>query len=129
MIQDFKRGTAVDLYDRMIGDFFMLCQLPFPVFFYNLPDLVYPFDHKHMGIPKIVFRAISVLHKKGIVFCVKGIDGVQKACKMIVEASPPDERVSICVCFQLCPVNVKLFQGDKAFLTHPFGVSALWSAR
>lgn len=34
------------------------CQLSFPVFFNDLPDFGHSFDHKHMGIPRSIFRAI-----------------------------------------------------------------------
>ena len=46
-----------------------------------------------MGIPKIVFGAIAVLKQEGIVLCIKGIDGVQQAGKVIVDAAPPDKEV------------------------------------
>ena len=29
---------------------------------------------------------------------------------------PSDKRISVCVCFYLCPIDVELFQRDKAFL-------------
>nr|WP_317438938.1 hypothetical protein [uncultured Enterocloster sp.] len=37
-----------------------------------------------LGIPKIVFRSIPVFVQKCIVDGIKGIDGVQKARKMVV---------------------------------------------
>ncbi len=114
--QDLKGRTVIDLNDGVIGDLFMLCQLPLPVFFYGLPDFVHSFNHEHMGIPEIVFRPISILRQECIVLCIKGIDGIQQAGKMIVEAAPPDESVSVCIRLKLCSVNVKLFQRDKAFL-------------
>ena len=92
-LQDFKRGTVVDLNDGVIGDFLMFCQLPFPVFFNDPADFVHPFNHEHMGVPEIVFGAIPILMQEGIVLRIKGIDGVQQACKVIVEAAPPDKSV------------------------------------
>ena len=106
----------IDLNEGVIGDLFMLCQFPFPIFFDDLPDFVHSFNHEHMGIPEIVFRPISILQQECVVLCIKGIDGIQQAGKVIVEAATPDERVSVCVRFKLCSVNVKLFQCDKAFL-------------
>ena len=94
----------------------MLCQFPLPVFFDNFPDFVHPLDHEHMGIPKIVFGAIAVLKQEGIVLCIKGIDGVQQAGKVIVDAAPPDKGVPVCVRFDFGPINVKFFQRNKAFL-------------
>ena len=94
----------------------MFCQLSFPVFFNNLPDFVHSFDHEHPGIPEVVFGTVPVLEQKRIILCIKGIYGVQQAGKMIVEAAPPDERISVCVCFDLCPIDVELFQRDKTFL-------------
>ena len=69
-----------------------------------------------MGIPKIVFGAIAVLKQEGIVLCIKGIDGVQQAGKVIVDAAPPDKGVPVCVRFDFGPINVKFFQRNKAFL-------------
>ena len=115
-LQDLKRGAVINLNNRIIGNLFMLCQLPFPVFFNYFPDFVHSFNHKHPGIPKIVFGAIPIFKQEGIVLCIKGIDGVQQTRKMIVEAAPPDECISVCVCFDFCSVNVELFQRDKAFL-------------
>ncbi len=114
--QDLKRGTVVDLKDRVIGDFLMFCHLSFPVFLNNLPDFVHSFDHEHMGFSQIVFGAIRMLRQKGIILCVKGVNRIQQTGKMIVEAAPPDERVPVCVRFDLCPIDVELFQCDKAFL-------------
>ena len=68
-----------------------------------------------MGIPKVVFPAIAILKKKRIVLCIKGIYGIQQACKMIVETSPPDERVPVRVRLDLCPIYIELFQRDKPF--------------
>ena len=65
--QDLKRGTMIDLKDGVIGDLLMFCQLSFPVFFNDPPDFVHSFDHKHPGIPEIVFGAISVLEQKRII--------------------------------------------------------------
>ena len=94
----------------------MLCQLPLPVFFDDLPDFVHSFDYEHMGIPEIVFRPVSILQQECVVLCIEGINGIQQAGKVIVEAAPPDERISVCVCFNLGPIDVELFQRNKAFL-------------
>ena len=51
--QNLKRGTVIDLYDRIIGNLLMLCQFPFPVFFDDLPDFVH---HFFQGIDWIVIR-------------------------------------------------------------------------
>jgi len=115
-LQDLKGRTVVDLNEGVIGDFFMFCQFPFSVFFDDLLDFVHSFDHEHMGIPEIVFRPISILRQECVVLGIKGIDGIQQAGKVIVKASTPDERVSVCVRFKFCSVNGKLFECDKAFL-------------
>ena len=59
--------THLDVYKRQIGDLLMFCQLSFPVFFNDPPDFVHSFDHKHPGIPEIVFGAIPVLEQKRII--------------------------------------------------------------
>ena len=69
-----------------------------------------------MGIPEIIFRPISILQQECIVLYIKGINGIQQTGKVIVEAAPPNKRVSVCIRFKLCSVNVKFFQCDKAFL-------------
>ena len=94
----------------------MLCDLPFPVFFDDLPDFVHPLDHEHMGIPQIISGAISILMQECIIFCIKGIYRIQQACQMIVERPPPDKRIPVGIRFDLCSINIKLLQGDKAFL-------------
>ena len=73
--QDLKRGTMIDLKDGVIGDLLMFCQLSFPVFFNDLPDFVHSFDHKHPGIPEVVFGTIPVFEQKRIILCIKGIYG------------------------------------------------------
>ena len=93
----------------------MLCQLPLPVFFYHFPDLFHPFNHEHPGFSKVVFRSISVLIQKCVVLCVKGVYGVQQTGKMIVYASTPDKCVSVCVRFNLCPIDVEFFQRNESF--------------
>ena len=93
----------------------MFCHLPFPVFFNDFPYFVHSFHHKHPGIPKVVFGAIPVFKQKGIVLCIKSIYSVQQTGKVIVKAAPPDEGVPVCICFDLCPINVQLFQGNKSF--------------
>ena len=65
--QDLKRGTMIDLKDGVIGDLLMFCQFSFPVFLNNLPDFVHSFDHKHMGIPKVVSGTVPVLRQKRII--------------------------------------------------------------
>lgn len=94
----------------------MLCQLPPPVFFDHFPDLFHPLDHEHPGFSKVLFRSISIFIQECVVLCVKGIYGVQQTGKMIVYASPPDKRVSVCVRFNLCPIDVEFFQCNESFL-------------
>ena len=113
---DLKRRTVINLNDGVIGDLLMFCQFPFPVFFNDFTDFVHSFNHKHPGISEIVFGAISVFKQKCIILCVKSIDRVQQTGKMIIETAPPNERISVRVCFNLCSIDVKLFQRDKAFL-------------
>ena len=76
----------------------MLCQFPPPVFFHHFPDPFHSLDHEHPGLSKIVFGSISILIQKRVV------------------ASPPDKRISVCVRFYLCPVNVEFFQRNESFL-------------
>ena len=66
-----------------------------------------------MGISEIVFGPIPVLGQKRIILCIKSIYGVQQAGKMIVEAATPDERISVCIRLDLCPIDVELFQRNK----------------
>ena len=94
----------------------MLCQLPFPVFFDDLSDFIHSFNHEHMGIPKIIFGAVPILKQKGIILCVKGIYAVQQFDKVIVQAAPSDERIPVCIRFDLCSIDIKLFQRDQPFL-------------
>ena len=94
----------------------MLCQLPFPVFFDDLSDFIHSFNHEHMGIPKIIFGAVPILKQKSIILCVKGIYAVQKPRKVIVQAAPPDERIPVCIRFDLCSIDIKFFQRDQPFL-------------
>ena len=115
-LQDLKRGAMINLNDGVIGDLLMFCKFPVPVFFDDLPDFIHSFNHKHPGIPQVVFGPIPVLVQKRIILCIKGIYSVQQAGKMIVEAAPPDERISVCVCFDLCPIDVEFFQCDKPFI-------------
>ena len=115
-LQDLKRGTAVDLNDRMIGNLLMLCQLPLSVFFNNLPDFIHSFNHKHMGFPKIIFGAIAIFKQKRIVPFIKGVNRIQKACKMIVKAAPPDKGIPVCVCFDFGSIDIQFFQSNKPFL-------------
>ena len=96
----------------------MLCQFSFPVFFDDLPDFIHSFDHEHVGVPKIVFGTMSILKQKSIVLCIKGVYGVQQACKAIVEAAPLDEYVSVCIRFEFCSIDIEFFQGDEPFLLH-----------
>ena len=51
-VQDLQRGTVIDLKDGIVGDLFMLCDLPFHVFFDDLPDFVHPLNYEHIGIPR-----------------------------------------------------------------------------
>lgn len=115
-VQDLQRGTVIDLNDGIIRDLLMLCDLPFPVFFDDLPDFLHPFDHEHMGIPQIISGSISILMQECIIFCIKGIYRIQQACQMIVERPTPDKSIPVGIRFDLCPINIKLLQGDKAFL-------------
>ena len=94
----------------------MFCQLPLSVFFDHFPDLFHPLDHKHPGFSKIIFRPISIFTQKYVVLCIKGVDRIQQTDKMIVQASPPDKGVSVCVRFDLCSINVEFFQRNEAFL-------------
>ena len=66
-LQELQWGTVVNLKNSVIGDFLMFCQLSFPVFFNNLPDFVHSFDHKHPGIPEVVFGTVPVLEQKRII--------------------------------------------------------------
>ena len=45
-------------------------QLPGTVLLYHLPHLVHPFDDEHLGVPKAVLLAVSVLCKEQVIFLV-----------------------------------------------------------
>ena len=47
-----------------------------------------------------------------IVLCVKGINSVQQIGKVVIKAAPPDKRISVCIRFDLCSIDIKLFQCD-----------------
>ena len=65
--QDLKRGTVINFNDRVIGDLFMLCQFPFPVFFNDFPDFVHSFDYEHPSVPEVVFGTVPVPEQKRII--------------------------------------------------------------
>ena len=71
-----------ELNDGVIEDLLMFCQLSFPVFFNNFSDFGYPFDHKHPGIPEVVFGTVPVIGQKRIILWIKGIYGVRQARKI-----------------------------------------------
>ena len=60
-----------------------------------------------------IFSVIIVYGKKIIVFFIQGINGIQKTCQMIVDASAPYKSVAVGVGFYLCPVNKQFLQRDK----------------
>ena len=68
-----------------------------------------------MDISQIIFGAIPILKQEGIVFYIKGIDGVQQIRKMIVETTPPDKGVSVGVYFDFGPINSSIitWNGEK----------------
>ena len=91
----------------------MFCEFPTPVFLNDFTDLFHSIDDEHMGVSQVVFLTVSVLGQNGIIPCVERVDGIQKARQMVVDGPPPDKCVSVCVCLDLGPIDVKLFQGDK----------------
>lgn len=106
----------VNLNDGIVRDFLMFCQLPPLVFSNHFPDLFHSFDHEHPDLSKIVLGALSILIQEQVVFCVKGIYGVQQTSQMIVYTSPPDKRVSVCVRFYLGSIDIELFERKESFL-------------
>ena len=112
---DFKRGTMIDLDYGIIRDLLMLCQFPLPVLLDDLPDFVHPLNHKHMCIPKVIFRAIPIVQQESVVLCIKGINRIQQACKMVIQAAPPDKGISVGICLQFRSIDIKFFQCKKPF--------------
>ena len=62
----------------------MLGQFIFPVLFDHFPDLVHPFDNKHLDVSKFIFFSISIFIQQGIVSCIKGVYRIQKSGKVIM---------------------------------------------
>ena len=65
--------------------------------------------------PRSYFGPYLFSYQKCVVLCVKGVYGVQQTGKMIVYASTPDKCVSVCVRFNLCPIDVEFFQRNESF--------------
>ena len=78
--------------------------------------LFHSFDYKHSSLSEIILGAIFILIQKRVVFCVKGIDGVEQTGQMIVYTSPPYKRAAVGVRFYLCPVDAELLQRNESFL-------------
>ena len=93
----------------------MFCQFPFPVFLNHTPDLFHSLNHKHPGISKVVFRAVSILMQECIILSIKGVYGIQQPRQMVIQRSTPDKCIAVCVGFDFSPVNEKFLQREQAF--------------
>ena len=63
-----KRGAVVDLNDRIIGRLLIFCQLQFPVFFDDAPDLFHTLYDKHFCVPKVYFWPYSLSCRRVLYF-------------------------------------------------------------
>ena len=105
----FEWRTVINLYNTVIGEFFMFCKLSFSVLFDHFPDLVHSFNHKHLCISQSILYPIIILLQKSIIFSKKLVDRIQEACKMVINASAPYKSITVRICLYLCTVNKKFF--------------------
>ena len=105
----FEWRTVINLYNTVIGEFFMFCKLSFSVLFDHFPDFIHPFDYKHLCISQLVLCPIIILLQKRIIFFKKLVDRVQKSCQMVIDASAPYKSTTVHICLYLCTVNKKFF--------------------